>query len=126
MFVETSTPLTIRRSSGDLRLAPGYPVDLPDEEALRLISKAHGKVRAIPPIVIEPAATNPRPIYWEAVDGRIVGPAVPECLARVGDEFWIVTTFADHLSWIRSDRLRSRKAFLEQREVREIEHVPTF
>ena len=122
MFVEASRPLTIRRSSGDVRLVPGHPVDLPDGEALKLIAKAHGRVRAITPTVIEPAATNGKPIYWEAADGRIVGPAVPECLAQVGDD-WIVTTFEGQLRWIRSDRLRSQKAFEQQAEVRKVEPI---
>ena len=123
MLVETSQPLTVRRSSGSLRLAPGVPVDLPDEEALKLIAKAHGRVRAIPTIIIEAAAANPKPVYWETVTGRILGPTLPEFLAQVGDQFWIVTTFEDHPRWIRSDRLRSHKAFLEQPQVLEVEVI---
>jgi hypothetical protein len=123
LLVETSQPLTIRRSSGDLRLVPGQPVDLPDEQALKLIAKAKGKVRAIPSVLMEPAAANPRPIYWEAVDGQILGPALPEFLAQVGPQFWIVTTSEDHSRWIRSDRLRSHKAFLEQPQVLEVEVI---
>jgi hypothetical protein len=86
-------------------------VDLPDEEALKLIAKAHGRVRAIPTIIIEAAAANPKPVYWETATGSILGRALPEFLAQVGDHFWIVTTFDDHLRWIRSDRLRSKKGF---------------
>ena len=62
-------------------------------------------------IIIEPAAPNARPIYWETADGRILGPAVPEFLARSGDTFWIVTTFEGQPRWVNSDRLRSRTAF---------------
>lgn len=45
MWIETSTPLTIRRRSGDVRLLPGQPVDFPEAEALKLLAKAQGKVR---------------------------------------------------------------------------------
>ena len=75
-------------------------------------------------VLIEPAATNAKPIYWETAIGHIVGPAVPEFLAQVGEEFWIVTTYEAQPRWIRSDRLRSRKAFEEQAEVREVELIP--
>lgn len=75
-------------------------------------------------VIVEPAAANPKPIYWEAVDGRILGPALPECLARVGDEFWIVTTLDGHLIWLRSDRLRSRAAFEQQLVIHEVELIP--
>jgi len=68
-------------------------------------------------VLIEPAATNTRLVYWETADGRIAGPAVPECLAQVGAEFWMVTTFDGDPRWIRADRLRSRNAFEQQPEV---------
>jgi hypothetical protein len=45
LWIEASTPLTIRRRSGDVRLLPGRPVDLPEAEALKLLAKAPGKVR---------------------------------------------------------------------------------
>lgn len=74
-------------------------------------------------IVIEPAATNPRPVYWECGTGEILGPAVPEYLARDGETFWIVTTFEGQIRWINADRLRSRKAFEQQRKPHVIELV---
>ena len=77
-------------------------------------------------LVIEPAAPDARPIYWEAADTRILGPAVPEFLARAGDTFWIVTTFEGQARWINADRLRSRKAFEQQPEVREVEPIRSF
>ncbi|GKS64837.1 hypothetical protein YTPLAS72_21410 [Nitrospira sp.] len=78
-------------------------------------------------IEIEPAAKpdgSPlSPIYWETGDGRIIGPAVPEFFLRDGDEYWISVTFEEHIRFIRDDRLRSRKTFLEQNEVREVELI---
>ena len=87
------------------------------------VMPAKGQLAAAP-IMIEPAHSNARAIYFEQWDGRILGPAVPECLAQVGDDFWIVATFAGQPRWIRSDRLRSRKAFEQQAEVREVELIP--
>jgi hypothetical protein len=117
-------PFTYRWPGGEIRLEPGVPVDVPDDRAVKLLAKVGAKVRAVQSdVVIEPATRpdgNPiSPVYWEDATGKIVGPAVPECLAHVGAEFWMVTTFAGHTRWIRSDRLRSIKAFLEQAEVRE-------
>jgi hypothetical protein len=74
-------------------------------------------------IQIEPAAPNARPVYWETGSGRILGPAIPEFLARDSSTFWISTTFKGQIRWINADRLRSRKAFLEQLEVREVELI---
>lgn len=45
MLIEASTPLTIRRRSGDVRLVPGQPLDFPEDEALKLLAKAPGRVR---------------------------------------------------------------------------------
>ena len=70
-------------------------------------------------VTIEPAATNARSIYWEAADGRILGPAVPEFLPKVGEQFWVVTSYEGQLRWIRSDRLRTRQAFEMQQRARE-------
>jgi len=77
-------------------------------------------------IQIEPAAPNAKGVYWEMGDGRILGPAVPEFFLRDGEEYWISVTFEGHIRFIRDDRLRSRKAFLEQREVKEVELIRSF
>jgi hypothetical protein len=78
-------------------------------------------------IGIEPAVKpDGRPlsaIYWETGDGRIVGPATPEFFLRDGEEYWISVTFEGQIRFIRDDRLRSRKAFEEQVEVREVELI---
>lgn len=68
-----------------------------------------------PKTVIEPAhrpdGKPMNPIYWETGTRQILGPAVPEYLARDGETFGIVTTFEGQIRWINADRLRSRKAF---------------
>lgn len=69
-------------------------------------------------ITIEPAAPNARPAYWERASGEIVGPARPEFLAKVGsgatEQFWVIVDYQGQPAWVRSDRLRSKKAFEEQ------------
>lgn len=74
-------------------------------------------------LIMEPAAPNARPIYWETGTGRILGPATPEFLARDGDTFWIVTTFDGQIRWINADQLRSKKAFEQQRVIQVVEQV---
>lgn len=58
---------------------------------------------------IQPAPSNAKPIYWETDDSRILGPAVPEFLARDGEIFWISTTFEGKILWINADRLRAKE-----------------
>ena len=74
-------------------------------------------------IVMETAASNARPVYWETADTRILGPAVPEYLAMVGTgptgSFWVIVTYRGMPRWINADRLRSRKAFEQQAAIRE-------
>ena len=45
MLIEATKPLTVKFSTGDIRLTPGVPVELPTAQARRLILKAQGKVR---------------------------------------------------------------------------------
>ncbi len=116
MLIEALRPLCIRRSTGDLHLKPGFPVELPDDDAVRLLAKKPDAVLQVSVpvpggVTIEPAAPNARSVFWETGDGRILGPAKPEFLARDGDAFWISTTFEGQIWWINVDRLRSQKAF---------------
>ena len=39
------TPLTVKLPTGDIRLTPGVPIELPIAQAQRLLVKACGKVR---------------------------------------------------------------------------------
>ena len=45
----TGNPFLYRWPGGEVRLEPGKPIDLPDERAKRLLSKAPGKVRVCLP-----------------------------------------------------------------------------
>jgi hypothetical protein len=47
LLIEASTPLRVRRLSGEVLLRPGEPVDFPHDEARKLLSRAHGKVRCV-------------------------------------------------------------------------------
>lgn len=137
MKIEALRPLHIRRAAGDLHLRPGVPIDFPDDEAVKLLEKASGKVRAVPDaeVLVEPA-TKPdgsplRPVYWERADGSIQGPATPEFFAKVGAgqedrNFWIIAAHHGEPVWIRSDKLRSKRQFETQTPVREIEPVSSW
>ena len=128
MKLEVLRPLHIRKASGDLHLKPGR-VDLPDADALLLLAKKPDAVRLVGAsgTVIEPAERPDgqpmTPIYWETGTGQILGPAVPEYLARDGETFWIVTTFEGQIRWINADRLRSKKQFETQKPLREVELI---
>lgn len=45
-------PVTCRWPGGSARLIPGRPVEMPDEQAQKLLQKAKGKVRVIPPATV--------------------------------------------------------------------------
>lgn len=91
-------------------------------------AKTAGKIEkeSSPPIIepsMKPDGSPLSPIYWQTGDGRILGPATPEFLAKADDQFWIVTTFEGHIRWINADRLRSKNAFVNQRAVHEVELI---
>ena len=98
------------------------------EEALTEASPPMPPLQAAENIVIEPAAANPRPVYWERADLSIVGPGRPEFLAKVGEglraTYWVVAQFQGVPVWINSIMLRSKKAFEQQAEVRVVEPIP--
>ena len=47
MLIEAMTLLTVKFSTGDIRLTPGVPVEIPTVQAQRLLAKAPGKVREV-------------------------------------------------------------------------------
>lgn len=129
MQLEATVPIKYRLKTGvEVTLKPGCPMDVPDQAATQLLKKVPDKVRPVHAKIIVEPATAPdgsplSPIYWETGDGRILGPATPEFLARDGSTFWISTTFEGQIRWINADRLRSRRAFEEQAEIREVELI---
>lgn len=123
MLIEALAPLRLRLPERDLALRPGEPVELPDNQARRLMEKAGGKVRqvvrdAYGPLEMQAASPTARPIYWESTDGTWHGPVKPEYLGRSGlgdsERFWVTVTYQDSILWICADLLRSRQAFEAQ------------
>jgi hypothetical protein len=47
LLIESTTPLIVKLPTGDIRLTPGVPVELPREQAHRLLVRARGKVREV-------------------------------------------------------------------------------
>lgn len=115
-------PFIYRWPGGEVRLEPGKPIDLPADRAAKLLARASGRVRQVESegaVVIEPAAPNARPVFWQRADGSIVGPAQPEFLARVGHgptaSFWVVALFEGLPVWINATVLRSKQQFEQQK-----------
>lgn len=77
-------------------------------------------------IVIEPAALNARPVFWERT-GEIVGPGKPEFLAKVGsgpkESYWVIVAYDGLPVWINSTVLRSKKAYETQIKPRPFEQI---
>jgi hypothetical protein len=122
--LEAVQPVKVRfRSDGsqyDLR--PGDRVNLPEVNARRLLEAVPEKVRVIPlaasEVTIEPAHPQARPVYFKDNRGCILGPVIPEFLARVGDQFWIVVQYDGLPRWIHSDRIHSKRQFETQPKTR--------
>lgn len=119
MLIDVAAPLRVKLKAGDLGLVPGTTVDLPTDIAYQLLRQLPHQVRCLrPEIELEPAAAGARPVYWETADGHILGPAVPEYLARVTengrDTFWVIVLYDGLPRWVQSDYLRSRRAFETQ------------
>jgi len=45
MWIEATISLTVKLPTGDFRLTPGVPIEIPVAQAQRLLIKAEGKVR---------------------------------------------------------------------------------
>lgn len=69
MLIEAiGSPLTCRWPGGEVRLEPGKPIDLPDDRAQRLLSKAPGKVRMVTPTIAAGSLVS-----WRRADGTQPG-----------------------------------------------------
>lgn len=87
--------------------------------------KSERSERSTDGVVVEPAikpdGTPLTPVYWERSDGSISGPAPVDFFYQMGSTDGLIVTYRGELIWINANRLRSRKAFLEQPEVREVD-----
>lgn len=130
MLIETLRPLHIRRATGDLHLRPGVPVELPDDEAAKLLQKVPDKVRVVTGtgVTVEPAITPDgfllRPVYWERWDGSIVGPARPEFFFQDSSgQVGLILSFQGETVAVAEFMLRSKRAFDTQVRLREVEPI---
>lgn len=99
------------------------------DEGSRFLEKTPGKVRAVSDaeVIIKPAVrpsgTPLPPVYWER-QGRIVGPGQPEFFFRdSASQIGLILRYEGELVSVSDSMLRSRKAFLEQREVKAVELI---
>ena len=70
-------PFTYRWPTGEVRLAPGHPVTLPDDRAARLLETAPGRVRVVPtPGTASPALQPGCWVEWHS-------PALPNSQGEV-------------------------------------------
>lgn len=78
-------------------------------------------------VVIEPAAPDARPVFWERGTGEIVGPGQPEFLAKVGsgpkESYWVIALYQGLPVWINATVLRSKRQFEQQVKPQVIELV---
>jgi hypothetical protein len=70
MWLIADAPVTVRTAHGDVKLTPGIPHELSDAVGERVLQCVGDRVRihAQEPAqhtIIEPAAPNARPVYWE-------------------------------------------------------------
>ena len=66
MRLEALTSFTYRWPGGEVHLEPGKPIDLPDDRAQRLLSKAPGKVRMVTLTIAAGSL-----VTWSRGDGSI-------------------------------------------------------
>lgn len=126
MLIEaTQHPIRYRLLNGtQVRLAPGFPIDLPEEQAKTLLTKAPDRVRMAATrspndggFLAQP--TECRPVYWESENGRILGPGTVTHMAKettvCGEaRFWLCITYGNSWRWIHESLLRSRASYEAQ------------
>lgn len=92
MLIEVSSPLTVRLPTGEVHLVPGQPVELPDEQAKRLLAKASHKVRACAPTI--QAGSR---ITWTRGDGTTQSGVVDDIHTDADGGSWAFVTIGE--SW---------------------------
>ena len=96
MLVEAiDTPMCYRWPEGEVQLVPGQPVDLPESRALRLLHKAHGKVRMVSgsSILAMPVRSGSW-VTWLDPDGRERSGLV-DYIHTYPDELWAFCTLPE-------------------------------
>lgn len=82
-----------RWPGGEIHLKPGRPIDLPDERAQRLLSKAPGRVRVLPGRI-----RAGDKIYWVRGDGSTCNAVVDFLHTDETGTPWAFVSFA-HGGW---------------------------
>lgn len=93
MIIEcVGAPFTYRWPTGEVRLEPGKPVDLPDARAKRLLGKAPDRVR-----VIRPTLQAGSQVTWCRADGSAQLGIVDQIYVDDTGTRWAFVTIED--SW---------------------------
>ncbi len=91
MIVEAvAESFTYRWPGGEIRLEPGKPIELPDERAKRLLAKAAGLVRVVPPS-IQPGDR----ITWTRGDGTTPSGLVDAIYVDESGTRWAFVTIGE-------------------------------
>ncbi len=91
MLIEALKPLTVKLPTGDLQLKPGFPVNMAEDRALKLLAKAPGKVRMVQPHAL--AFQLGDLVHWQGMDGKVRGPAVVEHVTLCDWRLWAWVTW---------------------------------
>jgi hypothetical protein len=119
LTLEAIRPFTLRLHGRVQSVAQGQTLELDTKDAERLLQAAPDRVRHV--TLVE--ATSPaqpihgvKPVYWESMDGSILGPAEVLSVTQDGGAFWLCLNYDRFLYWIRDGLLRSRQAFEAQKQ----------
>ena len=103
LFLEAKKPLSICFPDGKIRLDPGHPMFFNEERALKILTKAKGKVK----LIEESAIVSPVPktltpgwwITWQS-DLKFRGPAQIEFVDHIKDGIWVLVFHRGTHKWI--------------------------
>jgi hypothetical protein len=118
-MLEAIRPFTLRLHGRVRCIAQGQALELEPEDAERLLRKAPNRVRPMTPPQPLPSSSSEKglkPVFWESMDGTIIGPGQILSVTQDGAEFWISVAYQRYLYWIRDGLLRSQEAFKAQKQ----------
>jgi len=94
MRFEATEAILYRWPQGEIQLQPGQSIDLPEDRALRLLTKAPGKVRAVLPKFSEGASVCFE--HWtDMLIGTVDGPPWFEDRVGIATGYWYVIRLPD-------------------------------
>jgi hypothetical protein len=118
-MLEAIRPFTLRLHGRVQAIAQGQALELDLKDAERLLRKAPDRVRPVAspetPTLLTQPVYGVKPVYWESMDGRILGPAHVLSVTQDGKELWMCLAYDASLYWIRDYLLRSRQEFEAQK-----------